>query len=206
MSVSTLTRLFSDSGWLTTYLKSGPEICGVSHVQGWCCLSRVRQVPLLHPVTVLFGGIPPKNQTVPMSKSSTGWYYISFTNFRQHLDSYCESSNYSPSCLTTLFPRTVRHRAGGVYALLDAARHRFFFEQCPTWRMQLLVGIWAKTGLQKNVFWNGNGRPPFCMFSNRDYLTSKVPSGGIYTTACSSDVCNIPTFFILFFCIFTASA
>ena len=48
-------------------------------------------------------------------------------------------------------------------------------------------------------------RPPFCMFSNRNWLTSKVPSGGMYTTACSSDVCNIPTN-DHFFCIFTVSA
>ena len=26
-----------------------------------------------------------------------------------------------------------------------------------------------------------------------ELVTSKVPSGGIYTTACSFDVCNIPT-------------
>ena len=45
----------------------------------------------------------------------------------------------------------------------------------------------------------------FFMFSIRNYLTSKVPSGGIYITVCSSDVCNIPTN-RYFFGIFTVSA
>ena len=38
----------------------------------------------------------------------------------------------------------------------------------------------------------------FFMSSIRNELNSKVPSAGIYTTACSSDVCNIPTNGIFF--------